>query len=134
MIDLMYQEYNPKRIHKSIEKNGFDFNQKCFDKHVVSACSAIYIHNLPLKCFKNKIDRNDAPVAFLLRLSDCLQEWDRPSGENTNGSSSNDFNIEFVDSDLIFNVNIHDNVEKKKIIENIEDEISCLDCSDVKIL
>ena len=134
MVDLMYQEYNPKRAYKTIPKNGFDFDQKYFDNHVVSACSAIYIHNLPLKCFKNKISRNDAPVAFLLRLSDCLQEWDRPSGENRNGSSSNNFEIEFDVNKLNLHINLSDVVTKDQIRTKIEDEISCLDCSDVKIL
>ena len=133
MVDLMYQEYNPKRIHKTIEINGFNFNQKCFDKHVVSACSAIYIHNLPLKCFKNTISRNDAPVAFLLRLSDCLQEWDRPSGANRNGSSSDNFNIEFNESDSNLYINLSNGVNNDQITK-IKNEISCLDCSDVKIL
>ena len=133
VIDLMYYEYNCDRIEEDIDINGFNFNQKCFNNHVVSACSAIYIHNLPLKCFKNKITRKSAPVAFLLRLSDCLQEWGRPSGENINGLSPNDFYIEFNGSDLILNINIPNDVEKDKVIENIKKEISCLDCSDVKI-
>ena len=133
VIDLMYYEYNCDRIEEDIDVNGFNFNQKCFNNHVVSACSAIYIHNLPLKCFKNKISRNGAPVAFLLRLSDCLQEWGRPSGENINGLSPNDFYIEFNGSDLILNVDISNDVEKDEVIENIKKDISCLDCSDVTI-
>ena len=133
VIDLMYYEYNCDETEEDIDINGFNFNQKCFNNHVVSACSAIFIHNLPLKCFKNKISRNDAPVAFLLRLSDCLQEWERPSYENIDGFSSNHFNIEFDGNYLILRINIPDNDVKDKIIDKIKNEISCLDCSDVKI-
>ena len=133
VIDLMYQEYNPNRIHEDIVRNGFNFNQEIFENHVVPACSAIYIHNLPPECFKNEISQNDAPVAFLLRLSDCLQDWGRPSGENIDGFSPNHFDIEFNDSDLILNVNIPDDVDKDERIKNIKKDISCLDCSNVKI-
>ncbi len=91
LIDLMYQKYNPKRKYSDIYAKGsnINWNQTFFESDVVSACSAIYIHNLPNKCFADaKIDRSKAPVAFLLKLSDCLQEWERPSLTNSNGDSA----------------------------------------------
>ncbi|HJH29850.1 MAG TPA: hypothetical protein C5S51_09205 [Methanosarcinaceae archaeon] len=133
VIDLMYQEYNPERIYGDVRENGFNFNQENFDNDIISSCSAIYIHNLSAECFKNRIYRSKAPLAFLLRLSDCLQEWDRPSDENISGFSSNHFDIEFDGNDLIFRIDIPDNDVKDQIIEKIKNEISCLDCSDVKI-
>jgi len=134
VIDLMYQEYNPERRYRDIRENGFNFNQDIFDNDIVSSCSAIYIHNLPSECFKDKIDRSKAPLAFLLRLSDCLQEWERPSDENSTGLSSDKFDIEFDETNkLIFRIDLL-NEDKDKIGKKIRKEISCLDCEDVIIL
>ena len=139
MIDLMYYTNNPSGECSSkivITKEGkTDFNQKHFDNDIIPACSAIYIHSHKSKWFKHiKINCSKTPVAFLLRLSDCLQEWDRPSGENGDGLSSDYFEIEFNGSDLIFNVNIPNDTKKDKVIKKIEHEISCLECLSVKIL
>lgn len=129
VIDLMYQKYNPNREYINPDGN-VKFNQKYFDCDVVSACSAIYIHNLDSSYLPTKIDRSRAPLAFLLRLSDCLQEWERPSLQNPTGFPSEQFNIEIDNGDLIFHARISDN--KKDEIKN---EISSsLICQDVHIL
>lgn len=96
VIDLMCQKYNRKREYKKICAPGtnIDFNQKHFEEDVVSACAAIYVHNLPNRCFADaKIDRSKAPVAFLLKLSDCLQQWERPSRKNRTGFPADKFNV-----------------------------------------
>jgi hypothetical protein len=83
VIDAMYQKHNPGREHRDIFDNNFNWNQENFDEYIIPACSAIFIHNLPKRCFAHaKIKLCDAPVAFLLKLSDCLQEWERPSFKN----------------------------------------------------
>ena len=139
IIDLMYYTKNPsgKCEPKIVNKNESktDFNQQYFYKDLIPACSAIYIHSHESKWFKkhNKINCSKAPVAFLLRLSDCLQEWGRPSGYN-DGFDSEVFEIRFNGSDLIFNVNIPNDVKKDELIKKIEHEISCLECAAVKIL
>ena len=132
VIDLMYQEHNPERNYRDIKENGFNFNQQIFCNIVVPACSAIFIHNLDHNKFEHKINCSKAPVAFLLRLSDCLQEWDRPSDEKPTGFSSDYFNIEFNGGDLILRIDIPYD-DKNKIIKKINDEISCLDYSDENI-
>ncbi|HJH29593.1 MAG TPA: hypothetical protein C5S51_07870 [Methanosarcinaceae archaeon] len=119
IIDLMYYTNNPcgkcNPTIVVINNVEIDFNQRYFNKDIIPACSAIYIHSLESEWFEKhtKINCSKAPVAFLLRLSDCLQEWGRPSGDN-DGFDSEVFKIKFNGSDLIFNVNIHDNVEKMK--------------------
>ena len=139
IIDLLYYTNNPcGKCSPTIvytKEGKIDFNQRYFNKDIIPACSAIYIHSHESEWFEKhtKINCSKAPVAFLLKLSDCLQEWGRPSGAN-DGFDSDAFKIKFNGSDLIFNVNIHDNVEKKNIIKKIEGEISCLECSAVKIL
>lgn len=120
VIDLMYQKYNPKREYRDIyvrRGGNINFNQRYFEKDVVSACAAIYIHNLPNRCFADaKIDRSEAPVAFLLKLSDYLQEWERPSLRNSTGFSATQFDIKIGNGQLIFLAHIPD--DKKEKIKN----------------
>lgn len=117
-IDIMYQKNNLAQYH--------------FENDVIPACSAIYIHNLQPECFATaKIDRKKAPLAFLLKLSDCLQEWERPFFENLNGIPSTKFSIEIdIENQLILHAKIS-TAKKKKIKEEI---FSSLVCPDVQIL
>jgi hypothetical protein len=64
-IDILYQKHNPQRENRPIRIGEIDFNEKYFQEDVVSACSAIFVHNLPLEAFKaSKIDSSDAPFPF----------------------------------------------------------------------
>lgn len=123
VIDLMYQKYNPERKYKDIYRSdNTNWNQKCFERDIISACSAIYIHNLPKRCFDSaKIDRLKAPVAFLLRLSDCLQDWERPS-KNSNGYSATKFDVKIDNKQLILQTDIP-NIRKKKIKDDISSSL-----------
>lgn len=132
VIGLLYQKYNPRKKYGEItEVNAdgvkTDWNQKYFDEDVVSACTAIFIHNLDEKCFENaKIDPKASPIAFLLRLSDTLQEWDRPSSRKRKSNYlAEDFDIKVekieVSNDkenksiykLIFKANTNEENRKK---------------------
>jgi len=96
----------------------------------VSACAAIYIHSLPGKCFDHsKIDRSRAPVAFLLKLSDALQVWERPSIKNPTGFAASLFDIEVVNGELRFRADIPKS-EKDKINNEIS---SVLIAQDIRI-
>jgi hypothetical protein len=114
VIDLLYQKYNPKRERKDIfapQNNDWfrkiNFNQRYFDREAISACTAIYIHNLPVRCFeKTKISYDKAPLAFLLKLSDCLQEWERPSYNNPEGFSATLFDIKVEKGNIVYNAKI----------------------------
>ncbi|QUH22518.1 hypothetical protein HYG87_01425 [Methanobacterium alkalithermotolerans] len=131
VIDLMYQKYNPERKYSDTYgiSEKINWNQTYFESDVVSACSAIYIHNLPERCFENaKIDRSKAPVAFLLKLSDCLQDWERPK-HDFDGFPGTVFDINLNNDQLILHADISD--ERK---EKIKDEIlSSLVAHDVRI-
>ena len=96
-IDLLYQNVNPHRQKREFPVGELDFNEEYFENDVVSACSAIFIHNLPKEAFKDsKIDCSIAPLPFLLRLSDNLQQWERPSLDDPQGipASLFDFAVE----------------------------------------
>jgi hypothetical protein len=133
VIDLLYQNFNPRRLHKDIFTPGrsVNFNQNFFEGDVVSACSAIFVHNLQSKFFlKKKINRLEAPLAFLLKLSDSLQEWERPSLKNQNGYAAACFSISFGKEGLILQAQIPED-RKKQINDEIQ---STLIAPEVKIL
>jgi len=105
VIDSMYQCYNPERRYETTVPSGqnLDYNQKYFDEDIVPACSAIFIHNLPSNAFSNtKIECSKAPLPFLLKLCDCLQDWERPSLENHNGLPANLFDIQITEGKILF--------------------------------
>jgi len=132
IIDLLYQKFNPKRIFDNVNslKDNTNWNQEYFERDVIQAGAAIFLHNLSKKCFKkSKINRNKAPLAFLLKLSDCLQEWERPSRDNINGYPSSCFDIKIENKKLILTADIPSE-NKQKINNEIH---SILIASDIKI-
>ena len=109
IIDSMYHRYNPKRRYERTVPLGqnLDYNQKNFDDDVVPACSAIFIHNLPSASFSNtKIECSKALLPFLLKLCDCLQDWERPSLENHAGLPADLFDIRIKDGKILFHADI----------------------------
>jgi hypothetical protein len=133
VIDMMYQKYNPTRVHCDVyqEDSEINWNQKCFEDAIVPACSAIFLHNLNQLCFeKSRIKMEKAPVAYLLKLSDVLQEWERPSYEDKKGISPDKFDINIANNRLIFSADIS---ESRK--NNLRDELySVLDAESIEII
>jgi hypothetical protein len=122
VIDALYQMNNPRRVYENVYQNTGDinWNQLYFDKDIVPACSAIYIHNLPTRCFtESKIELSKAPLAFLLKLADSLQQWERPSLHNRTGFASSDFDIDIENGQLILHTTIPEDLKIK-----IRNEIS----------
>jgi hypothetical protein len=133
VIDLMYQKFNPIRQYSDIYQpdSNINWNQTYFEDDVVSACSAIFIHNLDNSHFSTaKIDRRTAPLAFLLKLSDSLQDWERPSLEDPNGIPAAYYDVEVRDGEMIFKANVPSD-RKQKIRREIS---SCLIADDIRII
>jgi hypothetical protein len=103
IIDFLYEKNNPKREFKDIYCTDYiNWNQTYFKKDIIPACSAIFIHNFSERHFRGKkIKIGNAPLAFLLKLSDILQDWERPSGDNPEGIPSSEFYIDIEDQNLI---------------------------------
>ena len=121
ILDIYYQKNNPQRVYENFfERNSrINCNQKFFDNDIVPACTAIFIHDLPPRCFnKSKINREIAPIAYLLKASDSLQEWQRPWKNNENGISPSKFDIKINQRRIDFFANI--DIEK---IEKIKRDI-----------
>lgn len=119
IIDMMYQKYNPYRTYVDIHKPpGINWNQSCFENEVVPACAAIFIHNLPPRCFRSApIDHTRAPLPYLLLLSDCLQDWNRPSANDLVGAPDDEFDIYMNSGRVCFSV--MDPVRRQRIAEQI---------------
>lgn len=132
VLDMLYQKYNPKREYKDIypPSSNINFNQRFFENDIVSACSAVFIHNLDVGYFADtKITRSNAPLAFLLRLSDSLQDWERPSQYDPHGIPADRYDIRVEDGKLVFKCDIPAD-RKERIQYGIH---SVLDAPDVVV-
>ncbi len=129
VIDMLYRKYNPAQGYEDVlDPLGVNWNQRDFDNEVVPACSAIFVHNIPAQCFQDaRIDCKQAPLPFLLCLSDSLQDWDRPSGGDQ-GNPSSQYEIKIAENRLIFRV--HNSERKEKIAQDIS---SCLVAEDIEV-
>lgn len=117
IIDLSYQKNNPDREILQYS----DWSQEYFDNNVVPACTAIFIHHLPSQYFEtSKISLEKSPIAYLLRLSDCLQDWERPSYNYKCGFPANLYDIEVENKKLIFSLPN----KRKKIVNEIVSFVS----------
>lgn len=128
LVDLMYQKNNLGRDNA----NHDGWEQKNFEKDIVSACSAIFLHNLSDDAFE-KIDKNKAPLPYLLKLSDELQNWDRPDGNNPNADNHDDdspyrYDISILENKLIFTS------KNEERLNSIPNKIKCLGDSNIKIV
>ncbi len=120
VLDMLYEKSNPRREYINMEIGGVDWNQRWFDTDNVSACAAIFLHNLDLPWFhKTRVQADKAPVAFLLRLADTLQEWERPSGKDPNGFSPDLFELEIAGRRMHYRARIDDG--RKRGITNVLD-------------
>lgn len=122
LVDLMYQKNNPQR-----NVDYPDWNQKDFENHIVSACSAIFLHNLSDDAFE-KIDKNKAPLPYLLKLCDELQTWDRPNQNTLNGDSAENYDISIHNNKIIFKV------KSEKDRDVISKNIKCLNDPNISIV
>ncbi|HJT33063.1 MAG TPA: hypothetical protein VJ783_13560 [Pirellulales bacterium] len=113
IIDMLYAKENPKREHRDILRGKVNWNQQWFERDVVQACTAIFLHNLENFRFARTLVRADrASVAFLLRLADTLQEWDRPSGKEPDGHSPDLFDIEVSGDKLVYTTGIAEGIKQ----------------------
>ncbi len=105
VLDILYYSRNPKGTKKRSIINGLDYDQRIFDSGIVSASTAIFLHNIDRKYlgFKKKINFKLAPIAFLLFLCDTIQEWDRYA-EHRDVYSGNDFGLECAENSISIQV------------------------------
>ena len=125
LVDLKYQECNPQGKRQSVIVDNSDWNRKYFENDIVSACSAIFLHNLP-NAFE-KINKNKAPLPYLLKLCDELQNWDRPNQNKHQSDPPKNYDISTQNNRLIFKVN------SEKDRDKISKKIECLNDSNISV-
>ena len=124
ILNAMYYSSNPQRKYEKKIIDDLDFNQGIFDLEIVSACSAVFIHNIDpnYSGFKERINFKRAPLAFLLFLCDTFQEWDRYA-EGRAVYSGDDFNIICTPNSILLTVPVK---LEKKIIKALDKRLSGL--------
>lgn len=95
------------------------WHQTRFETDIVPACAAMMLHSMDWSRYGNNVrmSRTRAPLAYLLRLSDGLQEWERPSGGNRRGHPAADFAIAMEGDRLVFSVCGHPCLRRKVQLE-----------------
>ncbi len=119
IISALYRKNNPRLFEVELVGSR-DWGTKCYREQILPACAAIFLHNLSEDKFaNNKIDISKAPLAFLLKLTDEFQDWERP-GSKAGKFSAEDYGINGGNKNLVLTIR---NVRKRKIKETLE---SCL--------
>jgi len=97
IIDRMYEHINARRVHRECFAQYAallsDFNEDFFDRDVLSACAAILLHTARLDGQTGLVAMPESRLAYLLRLCDTLQEWDRPGLREPHGLDPDYFEI-----------------------------------------
>lgn len=95
-IDEKYRIMNPNQI---VDPNfGWSFSN--MTEQITNVCSAIFIHNLETSNLIWDFTKN--PLATLLKISDTLQCWGRPSAKKTKGDSPEAYDLNFQNGKIIF--------------------------------
>jgi hypothetical protein len=128
VVDALYKKNNPERVHETIitlgEHTESGWNMKNFDRDIVSAATAVFLHNIPRYKFEDcstKITLKKAPVAYLTVLCDVLQEWWRPK-KYFRGYPATNFDIKFDEGCIIYTMNIPEK-KRKRIMRDLESKI-----------
>lgn len=101
-LDCIYEKKNPNREHRDVIEGNINSNEYIFENEIVDACSAIFLHNLPRESFSpGTIKIELTPIAYLLKICDVLQDWDRPY-KGSNGIPADLYDIKIVDNGINF--------------------------------
>lgn len=92
-LDCMYARHNPKRFAFKSESKRF-WSYKNFTTYIINAAGSIFLHNLDTSKIGRSFNKNEHPLAFLLKLSDELQDWERINQDEQYFSASH-YAIEF---------------------------------------
>ncbi len=120
-------------VIESLYNKNNHWNSHNFNSEIVYACAAIFLHNVYFdKSLQGvKLRHDKAPLAFLLILCDCMQEWDRFSKDNESNIPASLFDIEVNSSGVTLFV---PNVLIKEKIYNECAQRLCMDCVEIRLM
>lgn len=102
LLDGMYKYNNPEGKDSDVEIGHIRFDRKIFNNDIRKACTAIFLHNLPLESLRGVKIHQKASVAHLLKLVDTLQEWERPNRKLPYGVVAENFRLEISEKISIY--------------------------------
>lgn len=108
-LDEMYSRHDEEKRPK-LDDRLVSFHRKYFDNSVMEAAYAVGIHNLDFYPDKYRsswtgklYDADAQPFAFLLKLADTLQEWDKVQArDKTNYIKPDEIELQFEDGSIVF--------------------------------
>ncbi|GFO64116.1 hypothetical protein M1B72_11820 [Geomonas paludis] len=102
-IDLCYKKNNPSDIYEGNDEQEVSWSRRTFRENIIPACAAIMLHDAHKTNFDlNKIDKDVAPLPWLLRVCDALQDWDRPRAGSRQGITAENYLIGIHDGFIDF--------------------------------
>jgi hypothetical protein len=120
LIDSLYAHYNTNSLPQCWI-GDVDWGRDWFDNKIVDAAAAISLHNLMTNSIlrDRRVDLADAPMLYLLVLSDTLQVWRRASVFRKVYSPQN-VRVTFEKDTISCTLDIerNDKAEAKFILEN----------------
>lgn len=85
-IDCLYAEHNPN-LHAVLENDFWSYRN--FTGNIMNAVASIFLHNLKAPELGQRFVKEHHPLAFLMKMSDELQDWERLNQNNQYNSAEN---------------------------------------------
>ncbi|QLA15225.1 hypothetical protein [Desulfolutivibrio sulfoxidireducens] len=113
----LYNRFNPTKKEDNIEPYNAGWNYKFFKNEILNSCTAIFLHNF--KFITPKMTMEKSECAYLLKLCDALQNWNRPHNKrNATCTSPKEYYVGINSRDkLCFTA-------PKKYAQKIRDELN----------
>jgi hypothetical protein len=115
------------KLVDALYKSHHTWDRSDFREDVVGVCASIFLHSLRINDFgATKLARNRHALPFLLRLTDELQDWDRPGGAKTSERSATEYAISIRAGALNFSV-------PPDRVNGLREAMACFDGIDILV-
>ena len=106
-LEALYHRNNATRLCSTSEQENVFWDYSDFNKDIVSACTAVFLHNIKdINLSKNICEQHlifnfeRTPLAYILYLCDNFQEWDR-YGVDKKAIDGENFSIAVTEGKII---------------------------------
>ncbi|MHB9130006.1 MAG: hypothetical protein ACYDBB_02815 [Armatimonadota bacterium] len=120
------------KVIDSLYRENAYWDPRTFHSDIIDACAAIFLHNVYSDCFTPdvKLHHDIAPLAFLLTLCDCMQEWDRYTEKDNRNLPASFFQLRVDGSGVILFV--PNESTRSKVRDDCAKRL-CMDCVDIRL-
>ena len=126
-MDSYFEKHNHCHHWEYGKINGRDYSYKIFVNQIINSCVSIFLHSIPRPTIGEKtISIDKSPLAFLLKLCDEFQDWERLKSKAKQDKfidndtikmdyhKSDKYDIEITDTELRFKAPVNRGFEIKK--------------------